>query len=99
MRKLIGFIWIVFSLNTISSQNNHNIKNIIEEFNYSKDSFFIGASLNHFQLNTEIEKIFLKEFNYLTPANSFKQTVIHPKPDVWRWNRYNDFINFANENN
>ena len=28
---------------------------------YSKDSFFIGASLNHFQLNTEIEKIFLKE--------------------------------------
>ena len=99
MRKLIGFIWIVFSLNTISSQNNNNIKNIIEEFNYSKDSFFIGASLNHFQLNTEIEKIFLKEFNYLTPANSFKQTVIHPKPDVWRWNRYNDFINFANENN
>ena len=99
MRKLIGFFWIVFSLNTISSQNNHNIKNIIEEFNYSKDSFFIGASLNHFQLNTEIEKIFLKEFNYLTPANSFKQTVIHPKPDVWRWNRYNDFINFANENN
>ena len=99
MRKLIGFILIVFSLNTISSQNNHNIKNIIEEFNYSKDSFFIGASLNHFQLNTEIEKIFLKEFNYLTPANSFKQTVIHPKPDVWRWNRYNDFINFANENN
>ena len=99
MRKLIGFFWIVFSLNTISSQNNHNIKNIIEEFNYSKDSFFIGASLNHFQLNTEIEKIFLKEFSYLTPANSFKQTVIHPKPDVWRWNRYNDFINFANENN
>ena len=99
MGSLVVARWIVFSLNTISSQNNNNIKNIIEEFNYSKDSFFIGASLNHFQLNTEIEKIFLKEFNYLTPANSFKQTVIHPKPDVWRWNRYNDFINFANENN
>ena len=68
------------------------------EFNYSKDSFFIGATLNHFQLDTEIEKIFLKDFNYLTPANSFKQTIIHPKPDVWRWNRYNDFIDFANEN-
>ena len=59
MRKLIGFIWIVFSLNTILSQNHQTIKNIIEEFNYSKDSFFIGASLNHFQLDTEIEKIFL----------------------------------------
>ena len=98
MKKLIGSIWIICSLNTILSQNNQTIKNIIEEFNYSKDSFFIGASLNHFQLDTEIEKIFLKDFNYLTPANSFKQTIIHPKPDVWRWNRYNDFIDFANEN-
>ena len=88
MKKLIGSIWIVCSLNTILSQNHQTIKNIIEEFNYSKDSFFIGASLNHFQLDTEIEKIFLKDFNYLTPANSFKQTIIHPKPDVWRWNRY-----------
>jgi GH35 family endo-1,4-beta-xylanase len=71
----------------------------LEEFNYSPDSFFVGGTLTKFQLNTELENIFLEEFNYLTPANSFKQTIIHPKPDVWRWDRYDNFINFANENN
>jgi GH35 family endo-1,4-beta-xylanase len=85
-------------LNTLHSQTN-NVKNILEEYNYSKDSFFVGGTLNKFQLNTEVENIFLEEFNYLTPANSFKQTVIHPKPDVWRWERYDSFMNFANENN
>ena len=49
--------------------------------------------------DTDIEELFLKEFNYLTPANSFKQTVIHPKPDVWRWERYDSFMNFTNKNN
>ena len=99
MNNLICFLSTVFSFLTIHSQTDNYIKNILEEFNYSTDSFFIGGTINKFQLDTEIEKTFLKEFSYLTPANSFKQTVIHPKPDVWRWDRYNNFINFANENN
>ena len=98
MNKLFLFLSAAFLFNTINGQNNISIKNIIKDNNYSKDSFFIGGTFNHFQLNTDIEELFLKEFNYLTPANSFKQTVIHPKPNVWRWERYNDFINFANEN-
>ena len=99
MKNLFYFFPLVFSLTTIHSQTNNNIKIILEEYNYSPDSFFVGATLNHFQLNTEVEKIFIKEFKYLTPANSFKQTIIHPKPNVWRWGRCNDFLNFANENN
>ncbi len=99
MNNLICFLSTVFSFLTIHSQTDNYIKNILEEFNYSTDSFFVGGTINKFQLDTEIEKTFLKEFSYLTPANSFKQTVIHPKPDVWRWDRYNNFINFANENN
>ena len=98
MKNLFFLLFTVFFLNTLHSQTN-NVKNILEEYNYSKDSFFVGGTLNKFQLNTEVENIFLEEFNYLTPANSFKQTVIHPKPDVWRWERYDNFINFANENN
>tara|TARA_B100000767_G_scaffold107745_1_gene103268 strand:- start:2000 stop:3082 length:1083 start_codon:yes stop_codon:yes gene_type:complete len=99
MNNLICFLSTVFSFLTIHSQTDNYIKNILEEFNYSTDSFFVGGTINKFQLDTEIEKTFLKEFSYLTPANSFKQTVIHPKPDVWRWDRHNNFINFANENN
>ena len=82
---------------SIYSQNS--IKEIIKDYNYSPDSLFIGASLNHFQLNTSDENLFLNEFNYITPANSFKQTIIHPKPDVWKWDRANNFIEFSKENN
>ena len=99
MNRLICLFYTVFSFFTIHSQMDNNVKNILKEFKYSSDSFFVGGTLFNFQLNTEIENIFLEEFNYLTPANSFKQTVIHPKPDIWRWERYNNFINFANENN
>ena len=81
------------------SQNQISFKNIIKDYNYSIDSFFIGASLNHFQLNSQAENLFLNEFNYLTPANAFKQTIIHPRPNIWKWEKCNDFINFANENN
>ena len=99
MKNLFYLLCMVFLFNTIHSQTEDNIRKILEEFKYSPDSFFVGGTLFNFQLNTEIEKIFLKEFNYLTPANSFKQTVVHPKPDVWKWDRCDNFINFANENN
>ena len=98
MKKLIFFTICSIFLKTLHSQTN-KVKNILEEYNYSTDSFFVGGTLTKFHLNTEVENIFLEEFNYLTPANSFKQTVIHPKPDIWRWDRYDNFINFANENN
>jgi len=59
----------------------------------------IGATLNYRELGTIKEELFLKDFKYLTPANAAKQSRIHPKPNVWKWNQINDFINFANEHN
>ena len=26
-----------------------------------------------------------REFSYVTPENDFKQSKIHPRPDVWNW--------------
>ncbi|MEC7127342.1 MAG: hypothetical protein VXW67_01485, partial [Bacteroidota bacterium] len=61
---ILGFVQYLL----IYSQNQISFKNIIKDYNYSIDSFFIGASLNHFQLNLQAENLFLNEFNYLTPA-------------------------------
>lgn len=97
MKFFLHILLHLFVSKSILSQNS--IKEIIKEYNYSTDSFFIGASLNHFQLNSNDENLFLNEFNYMTPANSFKQTVIHPKPGVWKWDRANNFIDFAKNNN
>ena len=99
MKKSFFLILGIVQYLLIYSQNQISFKNIIKDYNYSIDSFFIGASLNHFQLNSQAENLFLNEFNYLTPANAFKQTIIHPRPNIWKWEKCNDFINFANENN
>jgi GH35 family endo-1,4-beta-xylanase len=51
----------------------------------SLDNFVIGATLNLNELNTQKSNLFLKDFTYLTPANAAKQTIIHPKPNIWNW--------------
>ena len=60
MKNLFFLLFTVLFLNTLHSQTN-NVKNILEEYNYSTDSFFVGGTLTKFQLNTEVENIFLKE--------------------------------------
>lgn len=65
------------------TQNKYSIKNILLENDYGLDSFFVGATLNHNQLNSNVEKLFLDEFNYSTPENCSKQTQIHPESQVY----------------
>ena len=81
------------------SQDKYSIKNILKDNQYSIDSFFVGATLNHKQLNTDVSKLFLREFNYSTPENCAKQAQIHPEPGVWRWKKLEDYLKFANDNN
>ena len=64
-----------------------------------KNEFKFGATLNYHELGSNKESLFLKDFNFLTPANSAKQSRVHPSPGLWQWDRINEFIKFANENN
>jgi endo-1,4-beta-xylanase len=70
-------------------------------YTQSKDSYnlIVGATLNYRELNTIKEKLFLKDFNYLTPANAAKQSRVHPKPTVWNWQQIDDFITFSKKHN
>ena len=65
----------------------------------TNSDLLVGATLNHHELNTRKETLYLENFRYLTPANAAKQTRIHPRPDSWNWEPINDFINFAAKNN
>lgn len=62
------------------------------------DKLLIGATLNHHELGTIKENLYLKDFKYLTPANAAKQNRIHPRPNVWKWKQINNFMRFANKN-
>lgn len=72
---------------------------LFSQHTYNSDNFTIGATLNLHELNTDKSNLFLKDFKYLTPANAAKQTVVHPRPNVWNWNKINKMLDFANLNN
>ncbi|WP_438988996.1 endo-1,4-beta-xylanase [Polaribacter sp.] len=62
---------------------------------YNKKHVLVGATLNHYELNTKKEKLFLQDFKYLTPANASKQRIIHPMPNQWNWKNTDTFLAFA----
>ena len=63
-----------------------------------KNRLKIGATLNYFQLGTKKENLFLNDFNFLTPANAAKQARLHPRPGIWQWDRIENFLQFAKNN-
>lgn len=45
----------------------------------------IGGSISYPLLGTQAEVIANREFQFITPANAFKQTAVHPEPGKWNW--------------
>ena len=109
MRKIILLLAFFYSCSSVDIESGdindedkeekvESFKKIVSE-NYDLDKFKLGATLNFYQLNSNVQQLFLKEFNYTTSENSFKQTIVHPDPDTWNWERVDSFINFANTHN
>lgn len=66
MIEVFNLLSCFFSIQ-LFGQDNYSIRNIISE--YPKDSFFVGGTFNHAELNSKIEKLFLKEFKYIYDSN------------------------------
>jgi GH35 family endo-1,4-beta-xylanase len=47
----------------------------------------VGASIDVKCLETQSEANLKRDFQFLTPANEFKQAAVHPEPGVWRWKK------------
>ncbi|SNR78223.1 Endo-1,4-beta-xylanase, GH35 family [Lutibacter agarilyticus] len=96
--KLLYTSTIALSLSLFVLCGNSKDNSSIKEENppiINKENFIIGATLNHRELKTIKEELFLKDFKYLTPANAAKQEIIHPTPNVWNWKWVDDFIDFS----
>jgi len=109
MRKIILLLAFFYSCSSGDVEsgdiNDEDKEEKVESFkkiisdNYDVNKFKLGATLNFYQLNSNVQQLFLEEFNYTTAENSFKQTIVHPDPDTWNWERVDAFINFANTHN
>ena len=47
----------------------------------------VGGTISAPLLGTSAETIINREFQFITPANAFKQTTVHPEPGNWNWKR------------
>ena len=113
-KKIIKFLFVFFfiscssgSVESTSAEKDpdpdpgkisDSFKKIMSD-EYNIDTFKFGATLNFYQFNSNVEQLFLREFDYVVAENSFKQTIVHPEPDKWNWERVDAFLDFANKNN
>lgn len=74
------------------------IRNLVESC-YPDGNFVFGSACHEFNLGTQTEEILDREFSYITPANDFKQSYIHPEPGVWNWERSDKWVKHCRENN
>ncbi len=72
------------------------IKDIVDEL--YDENFFIGTANHEKLIGTLSDEIALREFDYFTPSNDFKQAYIHPIFDSWRWDKCNRWIDHATNN-
>ena len=103
LNRIFYILFLLVSTTKTYSQeykesDSESIKSIIKK-QYPENNVFVGTTLGYEQLGTVVEKLFLKDFNYATSRNFAKQSYIHPKPTLWKWDRLNTFIAFGKKNN
>lgn len=78
------------------SAQPETIRAILEEY-YPAGQLYIGAASHPWKFGRTSGVILDREFSYSTPTNDFKQTVVHPEPGVWSWERPDSWITHSLE--
>jgi GH35 family endo-1,4-beta-xylanase len=67
---------------------------------YPEGNVFIGAAVHGRNILKQPYTVTIlnREFNYVTPANDFKQSYIHPSPGVWKWELPEMLISYCTKN-
>ena len=76
--------------------NIKSIRDVLSEKKYN--NFYFGATISASQLNTDIEKILVNNFNMTVPENAVKQSTVRPDPNTWNWTKTDDIIKMAKKN-
>lgn len=82
----------------IQPENNKSIRELVAEI-FPAQNVFIGSASHHFLLETTSAVILDREFSYVTPANDFKQSYIHPQPGKYQFERSDDWVQHCKANN
>lgn len=61
-------------------------------------NFYLGAATHYKLFGTKTIDLLDREFSYITPANDFKQTSVHPKPGQWSWTAADAWVEHCRRN-
>lgn len=73
------------------------IKELVTEA-FPEGNVYIGSACHHNLMETKTGEILKREFSYVTPANDFKQTYIHPEPGKYQYENPDDWVKFCKTN-
>lgn len=85
-------------VNTLSIPSGRRLRDIAED-KFIYDRVYIGGASHGKLFGTPSIEILNREFNYITPANDFKQTYIHSEPGKWRWELPDQWVDSAELHN
>ena len=80
-----------------SSWVNMPVKDLVKQV-FPDGNVFFGVASHQRLMGTPTMDTVDAEFGYVTPANDFKQTYIHPVPDKWQWEKSDDWVEHCSEN-
>ncbi|NQU53156.1 MAG: endo-1,4-beta-xylanase [Bacteroidetes bacterium] len=72
-------------------QLQQTIRELVAEV-FPEGNVFIGSASHHSLIGTESVNILDREFSYVTPANDFKQSYIHPEPGKYKYEQSDDWV-------
>jgi len=95
----MGMVEVSPTLNEISGKPKGTpIKELVDA-NFNSDSVYIGSTVAYGYLRTPSADLLAQQFSYTTPENAGKQSTVNPKPGVWRWDKIDEIIRYAEKNN
>ena len=78
-------------------EETKTIKELVAEV-FPEGNVFIGSACHQFLLKTTSAIILDREFSYVTPANDFKQSYIHPEPGKFQYEKADEWVQHCQAN-
>ena len=100
MKKPLSFLFALLFVFSGCSSQEKALPDVPLKDAYS-DSFLIGAAISTFNFSDrspETRDLLLKHFNTISPDNELKPQSLHPRPDVWNFQRADAYCQFGKDN-
>ena len=81
-----------------ANTSDRMLRDIVAE-KFPEGNVYIGATSTFTATKGPVGKILARQFSYITPANDFKQSYVHPEPNKWKWDNPDGWVKFAEKHN